>query len=201
MHGMTAPFAGPGAVAFLGSWMVMMVPMMLPSLVPVLWRQTRWAGVAALVAVGYFFVWAVYGATAYVVTHGVSVVEMRWPATASLVPAATGVVLLLAGTVQLTGWKLRQLARCRDAVSCADPRSPGAASPWRQGLRLGVRCSLCCSGYMILLLVTGMMNLGVIALVAAAITVERLAPAPRLVARTAGALIIVTGAVLVIKPV
>jgi predicted metal-binding membrane protein len=56
----------PGAAAsFLGIWVVMMVAMMLPSLVPMLWRypqavggpgETRLGRLTALVGVGYFFV-------------------------------------------------------------------------------------------------------------------------------------------------
>ena len=56
----------PGAAAsFLGMWIVMMVAMMLPSLVPMVWRYraavgragaTRLAGPTALVGAGYFFV-------------------------------------------------------------------------------------------------------------------------------------------------
>src|ERR1700704_5609924 len=51
------------AASFLGMWVVMMVAMMLPSLVPMLWRyrqaagrtsQTRPGWQTALVAVGYF---------------------------------------------------------------------------------------------------------------------------------------------------
>jgi predicted metal-binding membrane protein len=54
----------PGAAAsFLGMWIVMMVAMMLPSLVPMLWRyrqavgrtgETRLAWLTALVGAGYF---------------------------------------------------------------------------------------------------------------------------------------------------
>src|SRR5437870_6020757 len=61
----------PGAAAsFLGMWVVMMVAMMLPSLVPMLWRyrqavgrtgETRLGRLTALVGVGYFFVWTVFG--------------------------------------------------------------------------------------------------------------------------------------------
>src|SRR6185369_11108138 len=61
----------PGAAAlFLGMWAVMMVAMMLPSLVPMLWRyrqavggtgETRLNRLTALVAVGYFFVWIAFG--------------------------------------------------------------------------------------------------------------------------------------------
>jgi predicted metal-binding membrane protein len=57
----------PGvAASFLGMWVVMMVAMMLPSLVPMLWRyrqavgrtgETRLGRLIALVGVGYVFVW------------------------------------------------------------------------------------------------------------------------------------------------
>jgi predicted metal-binding membrane protein len=50
-----------------------------------------------------------------------------------------------------------------------------------------------------LLLVTGMMHLGAIALVATAITVERLAPRPERAARAGGPVIIVTGVVLIAR--
>src|ERR1700733_11845694 len=65
----------PGAAAsFLGMWVVMMVAMMLPSLVPMLscyrqslsrTSQTRLGSLTALVGVGYFFVWAAFGMVAY----------------------------------------------------------------------------------------------------------------------------------------
>ena len=53
------------AVAFLGMWVAMMAAMMLPSLIPMLWRyrqavagtgRTRLTGLTALVGAGYFFV-------------------------------------------------------------------------------------------------------------------------------------------------
>ncbi len=65
----------PGATAsFLGMWLVMMVAMMLPSLVPMLLRyrqafdrtgETRLGLLTALVAVAYFFVWTLFGIAAY----------------------------------------------------------------------------------------------------------------------------------------
>src|SRR6516225_6586428 len=60
-----------GATAsFVGMWVVMMVAMMLPCLIPTLWRhrqavvtkgETRPGWLTALVGVGYFFVWTVFG--------------------------------------------------------------------------------------------------------------------------------------------
>ena len=68
----------PGAAAsFLGMWLAMMGAMMLPSLLPMLWRYrlaverthdtsiVRLGLLTALVAVGYFFVWSAVGAAVF----------------------------------------------------------------------------------------------------------------------------------------
>src|SRR5438093_1030932 len=102
----------PGAAAsFLGMWVVMMVAMMLPSLVPMLWRyrqavgrtgETRLGRLTALVGVGYFFVWTVFGMAAFPLGVAVAAVEMQTPTLARAVPIAVGVVVLIAGSLQLT---------------------------------------------------------------------------------------------------
>src|SRR5260221_1003079 len=65
--GQTWPAA---AASFLGMWIMMMVAMMLPSLVPMLWRyrqavdrtgETPLGRLTALVGVSYFFVWTLCG--------------------------------------------------------------------------------------------------------------------------------------------
>ena len=68
-----------------------------------------------------------------------------------------------------------------------------AGTAWRHGLRLGLHCSCGCGGLMALLLVTGVMDLRAMALVAAAITSERLAPAGERVARAIGAGVVGAG--------
>jgi predicted metal-binding membrane protein len=118
---------------------------------------------------------------------------MRWGMMAQWLPVAAGVVLLLAGAVQLTSWKARQLALCRDASGCGWPPEPNALGAWRHGLMLGVRCSLCCASLMLALLAIGMMDLIAVAAVTLAISAERLAPEPLRVARLAGVAMVVFG--------
>jgi predicted metal-binding membrane protein len=74
------------AASFLGMWVVMMVAMMLPSLVPMLWRyrhavgrtgETRLGRLTALVGVGYFFVWIAFGMAAFPLGVALAAVEMR----------------------------------------------------------------------------------------------------------------------------
>src|SRR5207253_2709565 len=94
MSGQTWPAA---AASFLGMWVVMMVAMMLPSLVPMLGRyrqavgrpgETRLGRLTVLVGVGYFFVWTVFGMAAFPLGVALAAVEMQQPALARAVPIA-----------------------------------------------------------------------------------------------------------------
>ncbi len=196
------------AASFLGMWVVMMVAMMLPSLMPMLWRyrqaigrtgETRLGGVTALVGVAYFFVWTVFGMAAFPLGIALATVEMQQPALARAVPIAVGSVVLIAGFLQLTAWKARHLAWCREAPGRGRTLSADAGTAWRHGLLLGLHCTRCCIGLMAILLVIGVMDLRAMAVVAAAITVERLAPAGERVARATGAVVVVAGLFLIMR--
>jgi predicted metal-binding membrane protein len=189
-------------------WVVMMVAMMLPSLVPMLVRyrlalgrpgETRMGRLTALVGVGYFLVWTVIGVVAFPLGVALAAIEMQLPAMARAVPVAAGVVVLVAGGLQLTAWKARRLACCREVPGRGRPLRADAGTAWRHGLRLGLHCSYCCVGLTAILLVIGVMDLGAMALVAAAITVERLGPTGVRVARATGAVVVAAGVVLIAR--
>ena len=190
--------------SFLGMWVVMMVAMMLPSLLPMLWRYrqavgrtgaTRLGWLTTLVGAGYFFVWTVSGMAAFPLGVALARVEMQQPELARAVPVAVGVAVVMAGLLQFTAWKARQLAWCREAPGCTLPADAGTAM--RHGLRLGLHCGRCCVGPMAILLVIGVMDLRAMVVVAAAITVERLAPAGERVARVTGAVAVTAGLFLI----
>jgi predicted metal-binding membrane protein len=199
----------PGAAAsFTGMWVVMMVAMMLPSLVPMLWRHretvagtgaTRLGRLTALVGAGYFFVWAVVGIAVFPVGVALAAIEMQQPAAARAVPIAAGVVVLMAGALQFSAWKARQLACCREVRGRGNVLPAGACTAWRHGVRLGIHCAYCCANLMAILLVVGVMDLRAMAVVMAAVTVERLAPAGERVPRAIGAIIVGAGALVVAR--
>jgi predicted metal-binding membrane protein len=132
-----------GAASFVGMWVVMMVAMMLPSLVPMLWRyreavttvgETRLGLLTALMGVGYFVVWTVIGIAAYALGVGLAEMEMRQPALSRAVPIAVGMVVLIAGAFQFTARKAHHLACCREASAFARAEvsaSFGETSPKR----------------------------------------------------------------------
>jgi len=196
------------AASFLGMWVVMMVSMMLPSLVPMLWRyrqavgrtgETRLGGLTALVGISYFFVWTLFGTGAFALGVALAAVEMQLPALARAVPIAVGVVVLSAGALQFTAWKAHHLDCCRQAPGRGRPLPADAGSAWRHGLRLGLHCSYCCAGPTAILLAIGVMDLRAMAVAAAAITVERLAPAGERIARATGAVVVAAGLFLIAR--
>jgi predicted metal-binding membrane protein len=196
------------AASFLAIWVVMMAAMMLPSLVAMLWRYRQAVGrtagmhlawLTALVGLGYFFVWTVFGAAAFPLGVGLAAAGMQMPELARAVPVAVGVVVLIAGALQFTAWKAHHLACCREAPGRGRALPADAGTAWQLGLRLGLHCSGCCANLMAILLVIGVMDLGAMAVVMAAITVERLAPAGERVARATGAAAVGAGLLLIAR--
>jgi predicted metal-binding membrane protein len=198
------------AASFLGMWVVMTIAMMLPALMPMLsrYRQavcgtcaTRLDWLTAIVVAAYFLVWILVGMSAFSLGIAVASVVMQQPALARVEPIIVGGTVLIAGILQCTAWKARQLACCREkpGQGCGLPANTGAA--WRHGLHLGLRCSYCCAGLTAILLVFGVMDLRAMALVTTAITLERVAPAGERLARIIGGAVVVAGLFLIVRAV
>jgi predicted metal-binding membrane protein len=183
-----------------------MIAMMLPSLVPMLWRyrkavgstgETRLGRLTALVSLGYFMVWTAWGMAAFPLGAALAAAEMQQPAFARAVPMMVAMVVLIAGVLQFTSWKAHHLACCSKLPACRCTTPVDNRSAWRHGLRLGRHCSYCCAPFTAIFLVIGVMDLRAMAMVTAAITVERLAPAGERVARAIGAGVVGVGLLLI----
>jgi predicted metal-binding membrane protein len=196
------------AGSFLGMWIVMMMAMMLPSLIPILERYRQAVGekgeshlgrLTVIVGVGYFFVWLVLGIPVFLLGIALATIEMQQPAIARAVPIVAGSVVVIAGFLQLTSWKGRHLASCRKIPARGTLLSADGGAAWRHGLRLGLHCSYCCAGLMAVLLVIGVMDLRAMAVATVAITIERLAPAGERVAQVIGAVVVAAGLFLIAR--
>lgn len=195
-------------VAFVGMWLVMMVPMMLPSLAPMLWRyrqavggigESRVVPLATVVSFAYYSVWTLVGLAVFPLGVGLTAVEVRLPSVSRAVPLAVGAVVLLAGALQFSPWKARHLACCRDAPERGSQLRADAATAWRLGVHLGVHCVLSCANLTVILLMIGVMDLRAMAAVTAAITAERLAPSGERAARVVGAVVVGSGILLIAR--
>jgi predicted metal-binding membrane protein len=199
-----SPWSGTALAALIGMWVVMMVAMMLPAAAPVvlLYAHTmrrrialREPGVpAAIFLLGYLAVWVGFSAMAGAlqwVLHAAAAVS---PVTMRATPTLAGGLLVGAGIYQWTPLKRACLRHCRSPLHFF-------SSEWREGfrgalimgLRHGAFCVGCCSALMLLLFVAGVMNLAWVALIAAFVLIERVAPRGVLVGRVAGVLLVLWG--------
>jgi predicted metal-binding membrane protein len=179
---------GPGTMGlalapFLGLWVVMMAAMMLPSVAPVavLWTRlisgaTAGAGrvvrMSAFLA-GYLLTWAAAGVAAFAALAGTGRLLAASPVAAKWLGVA---IFITAGIYQLSPWKDWCLRRCRSPIGALMYYLgfKGRSRDVRVGLHHGATCAGCCWGLMIVLVAVGVMNVAVMAALAAVILVEKL---------------------------
>jgi predicted metal-binding membrane protein len=177
-------------------------------LVPMLLRYRQAVGMAgerhldrltAIVGAAYFIVWTIFGIVLFPLGVALGAIEMRLPGLARAVPTGVGALVLIAGALQFTAWKAHHLVCCRAAAVPGGALPANAGTAWRHGVRLGLHCSQCCAGPTAILLIIGVMDLRAMAVVTAAVTVERLAPAGDRVARAIGGVIVGAGLCLIAR--
>jgi predicted metal-binding membrane protein len=177
---------GMGGVAmmnaglFLVTWVVMMVAMMFPSVVPVVLAhasvtRSRGGGTLPTVAfvAGYLLVWSAAGLVPLALLQALS---MPFAAPiAGWLPRLTGAVIVLAGAYQLTPLKNVCLKACRSPLGFVlthDFRG-GAVSAARAGVSNGLYCLGCCWALMAVLAVLGLMNVAWMAAFAVVFFLEK----------------------------
>jgi len=200
-----------GAPLFIALWVVMMIAIMFPTAAPMILMFNRvhnqrrergqsfvptWIFVAA-----YLLVWSATGITAY----GVAVVadELADRSMWLMDNAARmgGVVLIGAGLYQLSPLKNVCLNKCRSPISfILHSWRDGYWGSFRMGLEHGVYCLGCCWLLFVILFPLGMMNIAVLAGIAALIFAEKSTAWGRQIARAAAVALIVYGTVVVFVP-
>jgi hypothetical protein len=139
--------------AWLGMWSTMMVAMMLPAVAPNLWRYrcaamhagaTHPTALTVCMGVGYLLVWIAMGAVISVLGTTLATGLLERLTLARAAPLAMGAVLMLAGALQCTAWKARQLTHCRHWPASAGVSPAHFRSAWRAGLSLGCHCISSC---------------------------------------------------------
>lgn len=197
-----------GAIDFmltLVMWAVMMVAMMVPSAAPMIFmfatanrrrRQQQGPFVPTGVFVlGYLVVWSGFSALATSAQWGLHTAALLSPTMVSTSPILGGALLLAAGIFQLSPLKHACLTHCRSSIAflMTDWRE-GTRGAFIMGLKHGSYCVGCCWVLMSLLFVAGVMNLLWVAIIAAFVLVEKVAPAGHWVSRGTGLLLIGWGA-------
>jgi predicted metal-binding membrane protein len=192
-------------------WAVMMVGMMAPSALPLLLlfsasRASRGERSVSPVTLtfggGYVAVWTAFSLAAALAQWGLHQAAMLSPMMASSNRWLSGAILLAAGAYQLTPWKGSCLAHCRSPLGFLMTKwRDGALGAFRMGWDHGAYCLGCCWALMCVLFVVGVMNLVWVAALTAFVLIEKIGPAGAIVARIAGAGMMIAGiAILAIHP-
>lgn len=191
---------------FLGAalmWVIMMIGMMTPAVVPMavvlrsVDRGPHCERVTLLFAGGYLVAWSLFAVLAALLQlslHARGLLEGHLLAVSA---QGAGLLLLVAGIYQLTPWKAACLRHCRSPIGFfLEHWSPGAWGAVRMGLRHGFYCVGCCWMLMLLMFVGGAMSVLTMAALCGFILAERLLPPGPWVSRIPGATMIAWGATL-----
>ena len=208
-----ASMAGMGGMAMLGAglflvtWVVMMVAMMFPTVVPMVLThagvvRSRGEGMVQTVAfvVGYLVVWTAAGLVP------LGVVQLLGSSIAAPVdgwlPRLGGAIVLLAGMYQLTPLKNACLRACRSPLGFVRTHDlgDGSSAAARAGISHGLDCLGSSWALMALLAVLGLMNLLWMAVVSAVIFLEKTWRHGIMLSHLAGAAFVILGLMVIIRP-
>jgi predicted metal-binding membrane protein len=203
---MDMPWTATDAFFTFTMWAVMMVGMMTGTAAPMLLlfagaraaRGTRRVAPAVMMfGLGYMIVWVAFSAGAALAQWLLHQTAMLTPAMSASNARLAGGILVAAGAYQLTPVKGACLTWCRSPLGFLLTNwRDGTLGALRMGLRHGMYCLGCCWLLMCLLFVAGVMNLVWVAALTAFVLVEKIGPFGLIVARVAGAIMIVVGILL-----
>ena len=201
-----APWGAVDLVLLFAMWSVMMVGMMVPSAAPMVLlfagvnrqrsAQQRPYVPTGIFLAGYLTAWAGFSLLATLAQWGLHSAALLSPMMVSTSPYLGAALLLAGGVFQWTPLKNVCLDHCRSPQSFISTHwREGTAGAFRMGFHHGIFCVGCCWFLMLLLFVTGVMNLLWVAAIAGFVLLEKVAPvvlAPW-VSRLAGALLVLWG--------
>jgi predicted metal-binding membrane protein len=189
---------------FAGIWAVMMAAMMLPSLVPMErayggaargeggWSFRPVAATTGFTA-GYLLVWVLAGVVAYAVFEAVRSLDPAWLAWDRGGPYIAGGVIVGAALYELTPAKATCLRHCRQPELLTQNRRPGLMGAMRDGIGHGGYCVGCSWALMAALFALGVMGIGWMVNVAAAVAIEKLLPWSAVAVAATVSLLVVLG--------
>ncbi len=192
------------AVVMFFMWWVMMIAMMLPSAAPMVLlfaavnrkQQERGARFVptSLFALAYLFAWAAFSIVAVALQWALERATVLSPTLMSASAVFGGLMLLAAGTYQLTPLKQSCLNHCRSPLQFVMTHwRNGAGGAFRMGLGHGVYCVGCCWFLMGLLFFGGIMNLYWIVGIAVYVLLEKTIPMGHWLSRAVGIALLAWG--------
>ncbi|CAM3993028.1 DUF2182 domain-containing protein [Pseudoalteromonas byunsanensis] len=187
-------------------WAVMMAGMMLPSAVPVILliervTQQRIASHQAytptiVFTFGYILAWCFYSVLITLLQYGLHQIDLLTPMMNSAYQSFSALILIAAGVYQFSSFKQNCLKLCRSPFSILNSHWQGSIKgAIMLGLKQGSYCVGCCWLLMMILFVSGVMNIKWILILTLVVIIEKLAPSgsAELISKFLGAALIIFG--------
>jgi predicted metal-binding membrane protein len=184
-------------------WTVMMIGMMVATAAPMMLlfaaSRARRPGPGArtdvlMFGLGYLAVWVGFSAVAALAQWALHEGAMLSPAMSASSPYLAGAILIVAGVYQLSPWKGACLTHCRSPIEFLMTHwRDGAKGAFQMGRHHGTYCLGCCWAIMYVLFVVGVMNLVWVAALTVLVLLEKAGPFGTVVARLAGAAMLLAG--------
>ena len=196
---------------FTALWVVGMVAMMFPSLIPMVYalansarRELKEDGSsrglgrilisvrATLFILGYVAIWTLVGVIFYL---GITLlVQVGLPASFGTTRSLAGLILIGTGLYQFTRFKQRSLSKCRSPITfILTSWLNGSTGAGLMGVGYGWFCTKCCWVLMIGLLTVGAMSLPLMGVFAIIIFIEKIAPFGGLFSKIVGVAFLAVG--------
>jgi predicted metal-binding membrane protein len=190
-------------------WIVMMIAMMIPSVAPLVLifammnrqrKQHKNPFVpSGYLLSGYFLVWAAFSFFATLLQWLLQQVSLLNPEMETTSKILGAIILISAGVFQFTPLKYACLQHCRTPLNFISLHwKEGRLGALQMGIKNGIYCLGCCWILMILLFVSGIMNLLWIAIIALFVLIEKIFPAGKVVSSVAGIALIAYGIIILI---
>jgi predicted metal-binding membrane protein len=191
-------------------WFVMMIAMMTPSVTPLILifamvnrkrkqQQNPFVATGYLIT-GYFLVWAGFSLMSTLLQWLLQQVWLLNPEMRIVNKTFGGLILIAAGIFQFTPLKNKCLGHCSTPIDFIYTNwKEGKQGALRMGMQNGMYCLGCCWVLMILLFVSGIMNLLWIALIALFVLIEKVLPKAKWISFVAGVALIIYGVIVLVE--
>jgi predicted metal-binding membrane protein len=191
-------------------WFVMMIAMMTPSVSPLILTFARinrqrkqqhhpFVNAAFLLA-GYFLAWAAFSLVATALQWLLQQKSLLSPDMITTSKIFGGIVLIASGIFQFTPLKQACLGHCRSPLDFVLQHwKEGKQGALQMGIENGFYCLGCCWMLMVLLFVTGIMNLLWVSIIALFVLVEKILSQIKWISYAAGTLLILYGILILVK--
>jgi len=191
-------------------WFVMMIAMMTPSVTPLILifatvnrkrkqQQSPFVSAGYLLS-GYFLVWGIFSLIATLLQWLLQHISLLNPEMETTNKILGAIILIAAGIFQFTPLKQRCLYYCRTPIDFIHRNwKDGKKGAIKMGMENGMYCLGCCWILMLLLFVSGIMNILWIALIALFVLLEKLLSRLKWVSYLAGGVLIIYGVIVLLR--